>query len=169
MKKETVINKLEKNAEVFNSLLSGADLPFQQWRPEENKWSLLEIVCHLLDEERLDFRARIKHILETPESEMPSIDPQGWVKEKNYSEWDYDQTLASFIEERKQSLEYLKRLKNINWQSSYQHPLLGEISAEKFLYNWLAHDLLHIRQINTYQYLYFKSNTSIDLSYAGEW
>lgn len=83
---ETVISKLEKNADVFKSLLTNAELPFQQWKPEENKWSLLEIVCHLLEEEQLDFRARIKHIIETPDSKMPSIDPQGWVKEKNYSE-----------------------------------------------------------------------------------
>lgn len=169
MHTETIISKLEKNADVFQSLLSGAELPLQQWRPEENKWSLLEIVCHLLEEERLDFKARIKHILETPDSKMPSINPQGWVQEKNYAEWNYDQTLKNFIKERSESVNYLKGLKNINWQSSYQHPLLGAMTAEKFLFNWLAHDYLHIRQINRYQYIYLKNATSIDLSYAGGW
>ena len=34
-----------------------------QWKQSENKWSMLEIICHLYDEEREDFRSRLAKIL----------------------------------------------------------------------------------------------------------
>lgn len=169
MKTKELISELERNATIFQSMFTGTTISFQQWRPETDKWNIHEILCHLLDEEQFDFRARIKHTLETPEETMPSINPVGWVQEKNYAGWNYSETLNKFIQERKRSVLYLKELKNPNWQSSHHHPQLGVMTAEAFLFNWLAHDYLHIRQVNRYQYLYLKQNTGINLSYAGNW
>ena len=169
MNQHAVIGLLEKNRNVFQWLLADTDIALQNWRPAENKWNLLEIVCHLLDEEVYDFRARVKHTLETPGKTMPSIDPTGWVLEKKYASRNFDETLALFLNERIESINYLRSLKKVNWQSAYHHPLLGEMSAENFLYNWLAHDYLHIRQINRYHFLYLKEKSGIDLSYAGDW
>ena len=166
---ESLIAELERNAFIFQSMFSGTTYTFQQWRPQPEKWNLHEILCHLLDEEQYDFRARIKHTLETPDKPMPSINPVGWVLEKNYAGWDFDNTLNSFINERKNSIQYLKDLKDPNWLSFHQHPQLGAMTAIKFLFNWLAHDYLHIRQINRYQYLFLKESSDIDLSYAGNW
>jgi hypothetical protein len=164
-----IIAALDAHYEIFHGLLIKAAVAFQEWRPEKNKWSLHEIVCHLLDEEQHDFKARIKHILETPEKEMPSIDPESWVTTKNYAHWDYNDTINRFLKERKDSVRYLYSLENENWQTVYQHSKLGAMTAEKFLHNWLAHDYLHIRQINKYQYLFFKEKSGIDLDYAGDW
>ena len=169
MNQEWVIRSLEKNKEVFHSLLAGIDIQFQQWRPAADKWNMQEILCHLLDEEIFDFKARVKHTLETPGDPMASINPVGWVLEKNYAGWNYQDTLEKFMQERLQSVAYLQNLKNINGQSVHQHPQLGAMSAENFLFNWLAHDYLHIRQINRYYYLFFKEQSEMDLSYAGNW
>jgi hypothetical protein len=35
--------------------------------------------------------------------------------------------------------------------------------------NWLAHDYLHIRQINRYCYEMLQQNTRQNLKYAGDW
>ena len=169
MNQEWVIRSLAKNKDVFHSLLADIDIQFQQWRPAADKWNLHEILCHLLNEEIFDFRARVKHTLETPGELMASINPVGWVLEKNYGGWNYQDTLAKLIQERVQSVAYLQKLKNINWKSVHQHPQLGAMSAENFLFNWLAHDYLHFRQINRYYYLFFKEQSEMDLSYAGNW
>ena len=164
-----IITHLEKNKKIFQSLLSDAIFDLQQWRPQENNWNQHEIVCHLLDEEQFDFRARIQHTLEIPGEPMPSINPVEWVKEKNYAIWNYEHTLENFLEERNKSIFYLRSLKGVDWEIVHHHPALGAVTAESFLYNWLAHDYLHIRQINKNQYLFFKENSGIDLNYAGKW
>lgn len=169
MEVTAIIDALEKNKTVWQGLFYGASPELQQWRPGPEKWNLHEVLCHLLDEERLDFRARIKHILETPDKAMPGINPEGWVLEKDYASWDYSKTLIEFLQEREHSIEYLHSLRDPNWQQNYEHPMLGTVTAEMFLYNWLAHDYLHIRQVNRYHYQFLKESSVIDLSYAGTW
>ena len=164
-----VIKQLERNKNVFESILISKTKNEYLWRPSSEKWCLLEIICHLLDEEREDFRARVKHTLENPKDALKPIDPKGWVKERNYMTRDYNQTLQTFLKEGIASISWLKTHTDAHWGKTVGHPKLGELSAELFLTNWLAHDYLHIRQILKYEYHYLREKTNIDLSYAGNW
>ncbi len=164
-----IIHELDRNKMVFNSLFENLEKQLYLWKPAPDKWCLLEIICHLYDEEREDFRARVKHTLENPEKPMPPIDPVGWVTERNYFEQDYSSVLQNFLLERFYSVEWLNQLKDAQWNNSYNHPQLGIFTAEKFLSNWVAHDYLHIRQIARTKYLYLENLTKQDLSYAGKW
>jgi len=119
-----------------------------RWRPAPQKWSLLEILNHLCDEERDDFRRRVQLTLENQETPWPPIDPEGWVSERNYNERDFEASLRDFAEERARSLVWLHGLKDPNWDHTYLHPTLGSFSAGDLLASWAAHDLLHIRQIS---------------------
>ena len=163
-----IIENLSRNANTYKGLLSGISKEEYLWRPQPEKWCLLEIVCHLYDEEQYDFRGRTKHVLEINPDPLPPIDPVGWVKSRNYIDQNYDEMLEKFLIERKKSVEWLKALKDPNWKNEYMHKL-GPMSAEFFLANWLAHDLLHFRQIITLQYNYTKSVTGVDIGYAGSW
>ncbi len=165
-----LIIKLEKNKAVFESLFTNV-LPNQiHWKPNENKWSMLEIVCHLLDEEKEDFRQRIDFTLHKAGQPWPSIDPADWVISRNYSTKDFHITVTEFLEERGKSIEWLNNLVNPNWDNSYQHPLAGEMSAKQLLANWLAHDLLHLRQIIATNFYYLQEKTvPLKLDYAGDW
>ncbi len=169
MKIEFIIIKLRQNQSVFKSLLEGKPEVEYLWRPQSNKWNLHEIVCHLLDEEILDFKRRTKHTLETPLESTPAIDPESWVQEHDYASKDYNKTLAAFLKERYESIKWLETQINANWNNIYNHPELGEITAKQFLNNWLAHDYLHIRQIIRYQYEYFQAHADTSLDYAGNW
>ncbi|KAA3610461.1 MAG: DinB family protein [Calditrichaeota bacterium] len=170
MESKDIILKLEKNGLVFESLFKNITEEQISWKANENKWSMLEIVCHLLDEEKEDFRQRIDFTLNNPGEAWPAIDPQGWVRSRNYSGKNFDETLNQFLAERKKSIEWLYNLSNPNWQVCYLHPKAGEVSAEQLLANWIAHDLLHIRQITATNYAYLLYKTSpIKLDYAGKW
>ncbi|MBP9191641.1 MAG: DinB family protein [Ignavibacteria bacterium] len=164
-----ITGKLINNVNTFKSLLSDISEDEYLFRPAENKWCQLEIVCHLYEEELLDFRARVKHTLEKTEGDPPEIDPQGWVKSKNYTEWNYNETLEKFLYERNKSVEWLNSFKDPEWKNEYIHPKFGGMSAEFFLSNWLAHDYLHFRQIIYTKYIYLKQKGGMDLIYAGEW
>ncbi len=163
------INEFNRNSTIFNSLFSDVQSELILWKPESTKWCLLEIICHLYDEEREDFRARIKHVFENPKAALPQIDPTGWVTSRNYIKLNYQETLNNFMIERKESINWLKSLKNSNWSAAYDHPKFGKMTAKMFLSNWLAHDYLHIRQILKLKFDYLKKLTDESLTYAGEW
>ena len=164
-----IIKELDSNRKVFENLLELVPEEMILWKGNSNRWSLLEIVCHLYDEEKEDFAARVKSVLKNPEKAFSPINPEGWVEERKYIEQDYDEMLFKFLKQRKISVEYLRSLKNAPWKNTYNHPSLGDMSAELFLANWLAHDHLHIRQIIKLKYDFLKDVSDQDLSYAGNW
>ena len=164
-----IINQLEQNRMVFKGLLQGKTKREYLWRPQDNKWNLLEITCHLLDEEQRDFKARINYIFEQPDYQIPTINPKAWVVEHSYRSKDYNEVIDAFLNERQQSVSWLRERVDANWEQSIMHPKLGEMSARLFLNNWLAHDYLHIRQILRLQYAFLKDRSGLDLNYAGNW
>jgi len=169
MNHQIIINRLADNKEVFASLLQNIPEELTKWHFDEKKWSLLEIVNHLYDEEREDFRCRLDLTLGEPAVEWPAIDPANWVTDRNYMDRNFIESVDAFLNERKKSIEWLISLDTPNWKSSYHHKLLGPMSAENILANWLAHDLLHIRQITTIQWKYLSNMSESNLSYAGDW
>lgn len=164
-----IINELHRNRDIFYHLLKDVPKDEHIWSQEKGKWCLLEIVCHLYDEEREDFRMRVKCVLEDPNTPPPPFDPIAWVNERNYIDQNYDQTLSKFLFERDESMNWLNSLKDPNWESTYHHPKLGPMSAQLFLSNWLAHDYLHIRQIIKLKFDYLKQVSKESLNYAGNW
>ncbi len=164
-----IISSLEQNRGVFQKIFENTPEPEYRWREREGKWNLLEVVCHLYDEEKEDFRARIKSVLENPENHLVPIDPEGWVTERNYSAQSFEDMLEKFLKERDFSISWLKSLTGANWESTYSHPKLGSLSAKLFLSNWLAHDYLHIRQITRIRYHYLQYYSGQKLDYAGNW
>ncbi len=169
MDQKKIIQYLENNIAVFNSILSGPDTAIQTWRYKPEKWNLLEIVCHLHDEERDDFRARLKHVLDNPEKALPAIDPGTWVIEREYANQDFIDKLDAFLDEREVSIKWLRSVPSAKWENAYQHPKFGPISGNLLLANWLEHDLLHLRQILNLKHEYLKFVSGQNLNYAGEW
>jgi hypothetical protein len=163
------IAELKRNQAVFKELLQGIPETEYHWRWQPEKWNLLEIVCHLHDEEREDFRERTQSVLEDPAKELRKIDPPGWVLERNYMEQNYDAMLDKFLQERENSVKWLKSLKAAKWDNAFVHPSRGPLTAAFFLSNWVAHDYLHIRQILNLKYQYLQKTTGDMLDYAGNW
>lgn len=165
-----IIEHLTAHRQVFESLLLSITPAEASWTPDESQWSILQIVCHLVDEEREDFRARVKHVLDTPALPIPPIDPQGWVSSRRYSEQDFAEKVQEFLQERSQSIAWLQSLNEPAWENTYLHPSLGRQTASHYLANWLAHDYLHLRQLNRMKYLRLRETLSDEsLQYAGNW
>ena len=169
MNHKEIITRLSANISVFKSLLTGVSKDEYLFKPTEDKWCILEVVNHIYDEEREDFRARIKQVLESPDKSLTSIDPTGWVTERNYIEQNYKQSVDRFFNERDESLMWLQSLQSPKWKNAHKHPEFGPLSAEMFLANWVAHDYFHFRQIINLKYHYLMHITDQNLYYAGTW
>lgn len=163
------INRLSLNREVFVSLLRDVSAEQAVWKPSPEKWSLLEVVNHLYDEEREDFRARLGLTLKDPAEPWPAIDPQGWVVTRKYSERELGPSLNNFLSEREKSLVWLKGLSTPSWESS--HEVSGSVrTAGDLLASWLAHDFLHIRQLTRLHWQYIGVIAApYETAYGGPW
>jgi hypothetical protein len=169
MDHEHLFHQLARHRAVFHDLLEKVGDAEVRWKPAPDKWCLLEVACHLLDEEREDFRARVQHVLMTPEAPLPQIDPPGWVTARRYMDQDFATVLERFLAERDKSVDWLWSLDAPPWRNAHPHPRFGPMSAELFLVNWVAHDHHHIRQINNLRYGYLHSTSPEPLDYAGPW
>jgi hypothetical protein len=141
------IGRMSANVDTIVSLSKGVGEDQARWRPAPDRWSILEVVSHLADEEQLDFRTRIDITLHHPNEQWPPLDPLSLVEERRYNEGDLEETLQTWIDERRRSVEWLRALRSPDWKKSYNHPTIGTMRAGDLLAAWLVHDLLHIRQL----------------------
>jgi DinB superfamily len=163
------IDRLSKNRGVFESLLSDVRLEQARWKPSPDKWSMLEVINHLYDEEREDFRQRIEIVLANPNQPWPRIDPRTWVTTRGYNERELDTSLKNFLAEREKSLAWLEQLSSPNWQNSNEGPN-GLLTAGDLLASWLAHDFLHIRQLARLHWQYVGAIADpYQTTYGGPW
>ena len=142
------ISSLENSAKKIKALLEGITEEQSKWKPAPEKWSILEVVNHLCDEERDDFRKRLDLTLHKPEEEWPGIDPEAWAISRDYNKRDYHQSVNNFFTEREESINWLNSLSSPNWEQIYTHPVIGSLSAADLLAAWAAHDYLHLRQLS---------------------
>lgn len=163
------IQHLANHATIIHSLVGGVSLEQARWRPQSAAWSMLEVMHHLYDEEREDFRRRLDHVLHQPDQTWPSIDPVGWVLQRRYNEQDFEQTVTGFLRERDQSLGWLQSLESPDWLISYEAPW-GAIKAGDLLASWVAHDLLHVRQlVELHRAHLTRQLEPFRVEYAGQW
>lgn len=160
---------LASNALRIEALVTGVSGQEAYWRPDSESWSIVEVVNHLYDEEREDFRVRLNIILHSPEKPWPEIDPEGWVVRRKYIERDLDQSLKKFLEERRGSLQWLQNLEQPDWNASYETPF-GPMRAGDMFSAWVTHDHLHMRQLVEIHRAYMEHMAKpYDLRYAGHW
>ncbi len=169
MEIQTLYQELVNSTEMIRALISGIGREQAQVKPDAGSWSMLEVICHLYDEEREDFREHLDFILHRQNEEWHAIDPQGWVKERKYNEQDFLQVKEKFFAERKKSHEWLNGLADINWETAYTSQF-GVMKAGDMFASWVAHDNLHIRQlVELRRRLIERLTQSYQIQYAGDW
>ena len=170
MKHEIMRAELARNAGSILRLLTGISQEDAQRKPAPDSWSILEVACHLYDEEREDFRQRVDILLHRPADPWPPIHPGAWVTERKYNEQDFSATVAPWAEERKKSLAWLDSLSTPDWDTKHPAPFGPEMAAGDMLASWVAHDTLHMRQLAELTHERMLSLTApYDVRYAGDW
>ena len=143
------IDDLKKSADVIDLILDGVSQHDSEYKENKERWSLLEIVGHLLDIEKIDFRYEFEIIIADKEIPWPTFDIEELRVTNKYNEMNFIDQKKEFLSERNKSLEWLKALKNPELDKEhYQKKVNGiKIKAGDVLASWVAHDLYHIRQI----------------------
>ncbi len=133
---------------VVLNLIQGADDALLRSRESPGRWSPLEILAHLRDEEVEDFRARAQAAAQERPIEK-GIAPQEWVAERRYNEMDPGAVFLDWARERADSCRWLATLAPADLEKATVHAKLGRLRAGDFAAAWRMHDLLHLRQLAT--------------------
>ena len=138
MNLDHIAARLQRQADAIHALAAGVSAEQARWQPAAASWSLLEVINHLDDEERQDFRVRLDLLLHQPQEPWPPTDPQGWVVSRAYNQRDLQNSLARFMTARAESITWLGTLEDPNWESAAVSPWGGTIRAGDMLAAWLS-------------------------------
>lgn len=166
---EKCIAMLTNNKTRIQTLLQGVSQEEAQYKPDPDTWSMLEVINHLYDEEKEDFRRRLKGVLDDPARDLPPINPEAWVTEQSYNTRNLKDSIQHFLDERDESLQWLSSLSSPDWDQTYQR---GDFSirAGDIFASWIAHDQLHMRQlIELQREILLMAAGSYQVDYAGLW
>lgn len=163
------VTQLHHQGEAILSMCAVLSEPQSRWKPDAEDWSVLEVMAHLLKEERLDFRRHLGVIFQQSQPVWPELDPQQWQKRKTKDPESLQELLGDFKTERETSIAWLNVLQNPDWEAAITFEW-GSLSAGDLLASWLAHDILHLRQLTALLYhLTAGENQPFQVVYAGQW
>ena len=115
-------------------------------RPAPEKWSVSEIIAHLVDGEIVvGFRMRL--ILGCPGTAILAYDQDQWARSGHYDKRDPRQSLEQFRVLREGNLALLKSLEPEQWKHYGVHSERGQESIEHIVRLCAGHDINHLQQI----------------------
>src|SRR5262249_1627006 len=112
-------------------------------RPGPRKWSVLEILAHLAEDE-LTASWRYRQMLEHSAVTLNGFDQDLWAGLGDYSTWSPGEALEMFRLLREANLRLLDRLTPAQWDCYGMHAERGRISVRELARHMAAHDTNHI-------------------------
>lgn len=132
---------------VLRQLLENVSPEQMSWKQSEERWTISEILAHLVDVETKVLGLRAKRILLEDAPVLVSYDQMVAYCFGLYSKKDGFEVLEKFAEAREKSFEFLNQIQVSDLDRIGKHPEFGEIKLSQILNLWAFHDLGHIRQI----------------------
>ncbi|HXY50256.1 MAG TPA: DinB family protein [Terriglobales bacterium] len=127
-------------------LIKGVSTARLRKRPAPEKWSVSEILAHLVDGEIVvAFRMRL--ILGCPGTAIVAYDQAQWAVSGHYDQRDPRNSLEQFRVLREGNLALLKSLEPAQWKHWGMHSERGQESIEHIVRLCAGHDLNHLQQI----------------------
>lgn len=123
--------------------IPGPDLARQM---QPSKWSILEIVAHLAEDE-LVTSWRYRQMLESPGCELRGFDQDLWAAYGHYREWNITEAFSMFRLLRVANLRFLAHLTEEQWQCFGIHAERGRITVLDLARHMAGHDANHLAQI----------------------
>jgi uncharacterized damage-inducible protein DinB len=127
-------------------LIAGASEGQLGQRPAAGKWSVTEILAHLVEDE-LSSTWRYRQMLEHSGLDLRGFDQNLWAEVGDYGSWSAQEALTMFRLLREANLRMFDRLTEEQWQSYGVHVERGKLTIRSLCSHMAAHDINHIEQI----------------------
>ena len=129
-------------------LIDGASEERLRRRTAAGKWSVVEILAHLAEDE-LTSSWRYRQMIEHPGGTLSGFDQEKWAQLGDYASWTARDALEMFRLLREANLRVLRRISAEEWGCTGEHVERGRLSVRSLAEHMAAHDINHIKQIET--------------------
>jgi len=138
--------QLRGNVGALFGMLEGVKPHFWMQHPDPNEWSILQIVCHLLESEETVQRPRLKQILTEnnpflSESKQPPGPEAAPCDEEGYH------AARDFVRVRSETIDFLRYLSAEDWMRPARHSIFGPTTLLEMAHFTAQHDRLHLKQL----------------------
>lgn len=122
--------------------------PREMWtyRPDEQDWTIHEILIHLADSEANGY-LRCRRLIAEPGSDILGYDEAEWARRLNYHAQNPDDALALFRLMRRMTYELIRDLPESAWANTVVHSDTGRMSFDEWLEIYERHVPVHIAQM----------------------
>ena len=127
------------------------DVPAERFgdRVAEDRFTLLEMVCHLADFEDVVLD-RMRAARKEDGVAVPDWDEDAQAKAKKYDCRDLHRELEVFASRRRDTVTFLKELSDEEAARTFTKEGLGRVSVERYVAVVTGHDLYHLEQASRY-------------------
>ncbi len=141
------LDLLEQTPIIIEKILIAATPDELHWKPAPDRWSICEVLAHLVDIEQV-YRKRARAMVEQDSPAIEPHDEKAAYAAGKYSSGAAGEVLRLFCHERDQSVTWLRYLPSAVRARKGRHLEIGDITLGHLLNGWCFHDLGHIRQIS---------------------
>ena len=137
---------VEFNARVIGFLLRDLpeDSPHWDARPDAERFSLREVVAHLVDFDSVS-RERFERVIREDKPELPDWDEAEAAA--HYDARNPKHQLQNLLVSRQELALWLEGLSDKEWKRTGSRPRVGDFSVEEGVALMLGHDAYHLEQI----------------------
>ncbi len=128
------------------TLIEGLSVAELRTRPAPDRWSVVEIIAHLAEDE-LSSSWRYRQMIEHNGSPLLGFDQDLWARLGDYQSWQPHDALAMYRLLREANLRLLERLTPEQWNCAGVHSERGSLTVRQLARHMAAHDINHIKQI----------------------
>lgn len=132
---------------VINNLILSTNQAAQKYKPIGGGWSILEVVCHLADFEKI-FQKRLEQVLN---NEYPILFSRSTEDEESarltYMSKNMDEVLEGLNWARAQSISTIQKISPVLLNKPAKHKIYGDLNLYDLISGFAQHDLNHIKQI----------------------
>jgi len=145
-KRWEILSKLQETPKTLASLLQGVPDEVLRRKPAPEKWSMLEIACHLRDVEQL-FLERYAKMANHDRPALRMINQDELAVALKYNQDDPAAVIREFRALRAETISLLSALADQSWQRIGLHPKRGEFTIAGQVDMQVSHDANHLNQI----------------------
>ena len=143
-----ILSKLQETPKAVAAVLRGAPDDLLRRKPAPDKWSMLEILCHLRDVEQL-FVERYGKMANHDRPQLRMINQDALAAALRYNADEPAVALREFQALRIETVALLSALAQQAWQRVGVHPKRGDFSMAANAVMHVAHDANHLGRLRT--------------------
>ncbi|MEZ4615463.1 MAG: DinB family protein [Caldilineaceae bacterium] len=144
-----VANLLAATVPILQAEIAALPVAITQFQPAPGEWSVNEVIGHLIETEERGFGGRIARVLADDDYVCQAWDPDQVARGRRDHEQRAGTLLAELAERRVESLSLVRSLTSAQLTRTAMHPVVGILTVNDLLHEWVYHDRNHIKQILT--------------------